>query len=116
MQGFVRFAAATLQICLGMLIASIAILLIVGIGWVLEQQTTLVGTLSISLAIAVATNILAATLATLMQRYFARQSESSGGTMDYGSVFERYVGKFAWLVGAISAGYGGARILDLLLK
>ena len=36
--------------------------------------------------------------------------------MDYGSVFERYVGKFAWLVGAISAGYGGARILDLLLK
>ena len=101
---------------MGMLAGSLAVAILIGMAFLLQvPELGISSAVTIILLTALSANIGAALIATTVQRLFALASGSPEEDFAYGRMFERYVGRFSWVVAIIGAGYGGSRILELLL-
>ena len=117
MSKFHDFALATMRVAVGMLAGSIAVALLIGMAYLLQlPQLNISTAVTIVLFTALSANIGAALIATAVQRMFAQSSASQDEDQSYGKMFERYVGKFSWVVAAIASTYGASRILELVLN
>ena len=81
-----------------------------------EQQGGLIESLTITIVILVGAILAAAAMATLVHDFFFNVSRQSPNRerLDLGSVFERYVKWFTYVIGPVIASYGAVRIIEAL--
>lgn len=94
-------------------IAGLAVLLLIFIG---QLQQDLSQSLTITIIILVGAILIAASLATAFHEFFARISRQDPRPYgaDLGSVFERYVKWFSYVIGPVIVSYGVVRIITAL--
>ena len=81
-----------------------------------EQQRDLSGSLTVTIVILVGAVLTAASLATVVHELFARFSRQDPrlNRPELGSVFERYVKWFSFVIGPVMVSYGVVRIIEVL--
>lgn len=97
-------------------LATIAGLVVLLLAYAEQQQRDLSQSLTITIIILVASILSAASLATIVQELFARTSRQNPRPYgaDLGSVFERYVKWFSYVIGPVIVSYGVVRIITAL--
>ena len=81
-----------------------------------ELDDKVVRVLIPALITALVSVLVAAGLATAIQRQFARLGGTPRRRVDYGAEFQRYVGRFSWLVAPITVSYGTARVVEIFVN
>ena len=114
-------AAGTIWLAIRFLLGTVAVTAIafaavVGLASAELQQQNVQGTLTITLFTAVGVILVAASIATAFHLWLHNQipAESRPADPRLASAFERYVAKFAWIIGPITASYGLIRVLEAI--
>ena len=108
--GIVRFALGATAI------TAIVFVAVVGLALAELQGQNAQGTLTITLFTAVGVILTAAFVATGIHLWLHYQIpvESRSADPRIANAFERYVAKFAWIIGPITAGYGLIRAIEAI--
>ena len=98
------------------LLTMVAVIVVVLLVFAERQQGGLSESLTITIVILVGAILTAASLATVVHEFFARFSRQNPRPYraDLGSVFERYVKWFSYVIGPVIVSYGVVRIIEVL--